>query len=179
MNDHSEVQHGELERPFRAGVFGTVQLAEEAVNALLANGFTTNQITVVCSDELKERHFRAFEHWQPAGTNTPAAAAIGSAVGATVMGVSTAAAGSLFSIDAAAAMSGAGLWTGGVLGGFVGAMLSRGTENELANFYDQALQKGKILVAAEAHGPDAEAKLARAAAILAEKGAEPLPLPEG
>jgi hypothetical protein len=58
-------------------------------------------------------------------------------------------------------------------------MLSRGTENELANFYSQALQEGRILVAAESHGPEAEVQLARAAAVLAEKGAEPLPLTEG
>lgn len=172
-------EHQEPERPFRAGVFDTVPLAEDAVRALLAEGFTVDQITVVCSDELKERHFRAFEHTEPAGTNAPAAAAVGSAVGAAVMGATTATLGSLISPDAAAAMGGAGLWTGTIFGGFVGAMMSRGTENELANFYNQALQKGKILVAAESHGPDAEAQLARAAAILAEKGAEPLPLSEG
>lgn len=168
-----------VNRPFRAGVFGNVTGAEEAVNALLSAGFTVDQITVVCSDELKERHFKMFEHAQPAGTNTPAAAAIGSAVGAALGGIGTAAAGSVISIDAMAAMSGAGLWTGGVLGGFIGAMLTRGGENELSNFYQQAVQQGKILVAAESHGPDADAELARAAAILADKGAEPLPLREG
>jgi hypothetical protein len=172
-------EHHEPDRPFRAGVFNTVPLAKEAVNALLAEGFSVDQITVLCSDEVKESHFREFEHTEPAGTNTPAAAAVGSAVGAAVMGATTAGLGSLISPDAAAAMGGAGLWTGTIFGGFVGAMMSRGTENELANFYNQALQEGKILVAAEAHGPDAEAQLARAAAVLAEKGAEPLPLTEG
>lgn len=171
-------QH-EPDHPFRAGIFGSVSLAQETVQALLAAGFTQEQISVVCSDELKERHFRAFEHTEPAGTNTPAAAAIGGALGAAVLGASTAAAGSLIGLDAAAAMGGAGLWTGTIFGGFLGAMLSRGTENELANFYSQAVQDGKILIAAEAHGDGAEAELARAAAILAEKGAEPLPLPEG
>jgi hypothetical protein len=169
----------EPDRPFRAGVFSTVPQAKEAVAALLAEGFSVDQITVVCSDEVKERHFREFEHTEPAGTNTPAAAAVGSAVGAAVMGAATATLGSLFSVDAAAAMGGAGLWTGTIFGGFVGAMLSRGTENELANFYNQALQEGRILVAAESHGPEAEVQLARAAAVLAEKGADPLPLTEG
>lgn len=172
-------QHHEPDQPFRAGIFDTVAQAEEAVQSLLDAGFTAEQITVVCSDELKERHFRAFEHTEPAGTNTPAAAAVGSAVGAAVVGVTTATLGSLLSLDAAAAMGGAGLWTGTIFGGFVGAMLSRGTENELADFYSQAVQQGRILVAAESHGDNAEAELARAAAILAEKGAEPLPLVEG
>jgi hypothetical protein len=169
----------EPDRPFRAGVFETVPLAKEAVDALLAEGFAVEQITVICSDEVKEQHFREFEHTEPAGTNTPAAAAVGSAVGATVLGATTAGLGALIGPDAAAAMGGAGLWTGTIFGGFVGAMLSRGTENELADFYSQALQEGKILVAAEAHGPEAEAQLAKAAAVLAEKGAEPLPLAEG
>jgi len=134
--------HNELEHPFRAGVFNSVERAQAAVSALLANGFTPAQISVLCDDDLKERHFRAFEHTEPAGTNTPASAAIGSAVGATVMGMG-------------------------------------GTENELANFYNQAVQQGKILVAAEVHGENAEPRLASAATILAELGAEPLPLPEG
>jgi hypothetical protein len=171
--------HNELEHPFRAGVFNSVERAQAAVSALLANGFTPAQISVLCDDDLKERHFRAFEHTEPAGTNTPASAAIGSAVGATVMGMGSAAAGSMFGLAAAAAMGGAGLWTGTIFGGFVGAMMSRGTENELANFYNQAVQQGKILVAAEVHGENAEPRLASAATILAELGAEPLPLPEG
>jgi ABC-type xylose transport system permease subunit len=104
---------------------------------------------------------------------------VGSAVGAAILGATTATLGSMISLDAAAAMGGAGLWTGTIFGGFVGAMMSRGTENELADFYSQAVEKGRILVAAEVHGPEADARLARAAAILAEKGAEALPLAEG
>jgi hypothetical protein len=174
MNEHHEPEH-----PFRAGIFDTVAQAERAVEALQAEGFTADQITVVCSDEVKERQFREFEHTEPAGTNTPAAAAVGSAIGAAVVGVTTATLGSMLSLDAAAAMGGAGLWTGTIFGGFVGAMLSRGTENELANFYNQAVEQGRILVAAESHGDNAQAELARAMQILAENGAEPLPLPEG
>jgi len=125
-----DVQH-EPERPFRAGIFNTVSDAEEAVHALLAAGFTSEQISVVCSDEVKERHFREYEHTEPAGTNTPAAAAVGSAVGAAVIGATTATLGSMFSLDAAAAMGGAGLWTGTIFGGFVGAMMSRAPRTNL------------------------------------------------
>lgn len=181
MTHHeNELGHHEehLERPFRAGVFATVAGAEDAVNALLAAGFTPEHITVVCSDEVKERHFRQFEHVDPAGSNTPAAAAIGGAVGAAIGGLGTAAASIATGLDAAA-ISGIGLWSGGVVGGFIGAMMTRGTENELSDFYAQAVADGKVLVAAEAHGPDADAALATAAAIFAERGAEPLPLAEG
>jgi len=70
-------------------------------------------------------------------------------------------------------------WAGGVAGGLVGAMMTRGVEKELANFYQQAVVSGQILVAAEAHGPHAPAMLAKAAEILTESGAKPLPMQEG
>src|SRR5512145_1958916 len=63
------------ERPVRAGVFPTLPGAEQAVRGLLAAGFSKEQITVICSDETKEKYFREFEHQESAGSNTPAAAA--------------------------------------------------------------------------------------------------------
>ena len=70
-------------------------------------------------------------------------------------------------------------WAGGVAGGLVGAMMTRGVEKEIANFYQQAVVDGQILVAADDNRPDNERSLARAARVLAESGAKPLPLPEG
>ena len=77
------------------------------------------------------------------------------------------------------AAGGAGAWTGGILGTFLGAMMMRGQDKELANFYNQAVVGGKLVVAAEDHSDNADARLATAATILAEAGAEPLGLPEG
>jgi hypothetical protein len=70
-------------------------------------------------------------------------------------------------------------WSGGVVGGLVGAMMTRGVDKELANYYNQSVLEGKILVAAECHGPNSEARQARAAQILADAGAEPIALTEG
>ena len=165
--------------PIRSGVFSSIGAADQAVSNLLAAGFTHEQITVICSDEVREQYFREFEHQKPAGAKTPAAAAIGTAVGAAVGGATTVAAGVANDAVALLAAGGAGAWTGGVLGGFLGAMMTRGTEKELANYYDQAVVQGKILVAAEDHSPDAAAKLALAADIMRAAGAEPLPLREG
>ena len=64
-------------------------------------------------------------------------------------------------------------------GGLVGAMMSRGFDKEVANFYDQALQRGQILVSVEEEGPDAQQRLALAEEIFAGAGAETLSLPEG
>lgn len=167
------------DEPIRIGVFSDVGPAEDAVTKLLGAGFSTDQITVVCSDAVREQYFRQFEHQQPAGTKTPGAAAIGTAVGAAVGGLTTITAGVANDAVALVAAGGAGAWTGGVLGGFLGAMLTRGEEKELANYYDQAVVDGKILVAAEDHGPEAKANLARASEIMAQAGATPLPLREG
>jgi hypothetical protein len=164
---------------FEAGVFTNVEDATQAVHDLLAAGFTREHITVVCSDDTKERYFREFEHQDPAGTYTPTAAVVGGTIGAAVGGLSV--------MAAAVATGGVALWAagpitawaGGVAGGLVGAMMTRGVEKELANFYQQAVMDGQILVAAEDHGPQHVASLGRAARILSAAGAKPVALPEG
>jgi len=150
---------------------------------LLEAGFTCEQVTVICSDKTVERHFAAFEHQDPAGAHTPAAVATGGVIGAVLGGLTVALGAAATGGVAIIATAGAAAWTGGVVGGLVGAMMTRGVERELANYYDQAVTAGRILVAADAL-PDAPAdkqqrQLARAEAILHEAGAEPLPLVEG
>jgi hypothetical protein len=173
------MQTTNLTRPIEVGVFDTLEGAERAVHGLLDAGFTKEQITVVCSDDTKERHFRDFEHQEPAGTYTPAAIATGGAIGATL--------GALAAVAGGVAMGGVGLlftggiaaWSGGIVGGLIGAMMTRGVEKEIANYYDQAVIGGKILVAAEVHEGDDPRLLETAARVLDEAGAEPVPLAEG
>jgi hypothetical protein len=159
------------------GVFTTVEDARRAVNGLLGVGFPKEKITVVCSDETKERYFREFEHQEPAGTYTPTATIAGGTIGAILGGAtviaSAVATGSL-ALWAAGPIT---AWAGGVAGGLVGAMMTRGVEKELANFYQQAVIEGQILVAAESS--DTGPPLSNAARILKEAGAKPLTLPEG
>ena len=164
------------EHRVEAGVFATVEDATRAVRGLLESGFTKDQITVVCSDETKERYFREFEHQEPAGTHTPTAAIAGGTIGALLGGLSVIAAGigtGSLAIWAAGPIT---AWAGGVGGSLVGAMMTRGVEKELANFYQQAVVGGQILVAAETEDPRS---LREAARVLAEAGAKPLTLPEG
>ncbi len=165
--------------PLEVGVFDTVENARQAVAALLAAGFTREHITVICSDETKEKYFSEFEHQQPAGTATPKAAIAGGTIGALLGGltiVASAMATGGLSLWAAGPIT---MWFGGVAGGLVGAMMTRGVEKELANFYQQAVLEGQILVAAEDQSAENTAKLAKAAKILAEAGALPLPMQEG
>lgn len=165
--------------PVRAAVYEDVATAQEAIRSLLAAHFTPEQITVVCSDEMKERHFKRFEHQQPAGKNTPAAAATGGSIAAAAGGMTGAAIGVAVGGPAFAVLGGAGLITGALVGSFLGAMLTRGLEKEAADYYDQAVQEGKILVVVEDVSAGAVQRLAKAEQILAAAGAEPLELPEG
>ncbi len=174
------MKQSDLKNRVEVGVFSTVDDARRAVHGLMEAGFTNEQITVVCSDETKERYFREFEHQEPAGTYTPAAALTGGTIGALVGGLtvvaSAVATGSL-ALWAAGPIT---AWAGGVAGGLVGAMMTRGVEKELANFYQQAVMEGQILVAAEVDERDpAKPSLGDAARILAGSGAQPLNLPEG
>ena len=68
---------------------------------------------------------------------------------------------------------------GAVWGGFIGAMMTRGIEKEAANYYDQEVQAGKLLVTVEQCQPDAHPSLDDAERILAQAGAQPVPLTEG
>jgi len=165
-------------RPVHVGIFDTVQQAEGAVSDLLAAGFTTEQITVVCSEEAVKKQFRPYEHQDPAGTNTPAAAATGGVIGAALGGMAAVAGLATGGVVLLVA-GGMAMWGGGVVGGLVGAMMTRGVEKELANFYDQSVLRGQILVAAEQADPQLHPTLADADAILRRHGSQPLPLREG
>lgn len=168
-----------LETPLRVGVFPDIARADRAVESLIKAGFTTEQISVLCSDKAIEAHYRPFEHQDPAGANTAAAVVTGGAIGVALGGLTLLA--GVVTTGGFGILAAGGLvaWTGGVVGGLIGAMLTRGVEKELANYYDQAVEYGAILVAAEEHGERQPQMLAKAAAILADCGAEPIALPEG
>src|SRR5262245_37254621 len=125
------------QRPIRAGIFSTVEETKDVISRLLAAGFTKDQITVICSDDTKERNFREFEHQEQAGSNTPAAMAAGGAIGATVGSLATGAVGMAIGGVPLIVAGGIGLMAGAVWGGFIGAMMTRGFEKAAANYYDQ------------------------------------------
>jgi hypothetical protein len=163
--------------PMEVGVFEDYQAAERAVANLVEAGFDRTSISVVCPT-CSVRDFPDVEHVKPAGSHTPVAAATGGVIGSMLGGLVIAGiaasggtallvAGPLFASAAA---------VGGVTGAFLGAMATRGLEPEIANFYDQALEKGQILVAVDIEaGPGR----ARAVQALHEAGAQPIALPRG
>lgn len=170
------------DKPIRAAIFTEIAETETAVKHLLEAHFTKEEITVVCSDDTKERYFREYEHQDQAGRNVPVAAGIGGAVGMTLFGLTAVAAGIVTGGAAFVVAGSTGMWTGTVVGGLVGAMMTRGFEHEVANFYDQAVITGDILVAVEPHGGTPEEnfdRLLTAESIFREAGAKPLPLSHG
>ena len=156
----------------RAAVFRRVAQAADAVNRLEQIGYSADEISVLCSEDTKEEHFREYEHEDPAGTHTPKAMAAGGLLGvlagglatagiSTAAGVSLLAAGPAFLIGAA------------VAGGFIGAMQTRGMEGTLADYYDQSLTQGDLLVAVTDENED---RLEAAEQALKAAGARPVPL---
>ncbi len=169
----------QLQQSVRAASFQDLKTADRAVCHLLQSGFSPAEITVVCSDDARENHFRQFEHQEQAGTETPTAVGAGVTIGAAVGGLVAIAVGTATGAVPLIIAGVAGVSGGSAMGGFLGAMISRGGEKELSNFYDQAIRQGRILVAVEVHGPEAKDRLVRASNILAAAGSTPVPLPEG
>lgn len=165
----------------RVGVFRRIEQADRAVHALVEAGFGHDQISVICPTCTEERWQDHAKREQPAGAHTKAAATGGSAIGA-VLGGLVAVAGAVASGGTALLVAGPALFGaagGAIAGGFVGAMATRGVEKEIADYYDQALEKGRILVGVEVDGPDQEGRLALAERLLGEAGSEPIALREG
>ena len=165
-------------RPICAAVFATVPGAETAVGRLHELGFTDAEISVLCSDETKEAHFRRQEHEEPAGEHAATAAAAGGTLGL-LLGGFAAVAGATLTGGLALVGAGAVVGAGGAAGSLIGAMLTRGEEGELADFYDQGVREGQLLVAVEVHGPAAGDRLAAAERAFADLGARAVRLRHG
>jgi hypothetical protein len=168
----------QMPRTIRAGVFNDEGAAFHAVRDLLAAGFTAEQVTVICSDQNVEKRFEAFHHQDKAGEHTPEAAMTGGLLGAALGGLT--AIGMVASGGVALIAAGGFAAFGGIAGSLIGALMTRGMEKELADYYDQAVVQGNILVAAERKEEDAVGpSLDDAARILEANGAQAVALPSG
>jgi outer membrane lipoprotein SlyB len=150
-------------------------MADKAVQRLVDAGFDRDDIVLVCSDQAKRKHFPDLETTAPAGDDVPERAAVGGAIGAVLGGigaVSLATASGIGLIGAGAIA----IVFGATTGSFVGAMTSRGVEKEVADFCDQALEEGHVLVAARSDDPG---RLEEAERAFRELGARFAELPDG
>jgi len=161
--------------PNRVGFFSTAAQADQAIRGLLSAGFTKEQIAVICPEQCKDQ-FQGVRHPDPPGSHGVEAAVEGGALGAALGGIAL--------VAAAVATGGAGLLTavpvliggGAIAGGFSSLIVREGYGEGVAEYYEEAIHQGKIVVGVEDESADHEARLALAERILAEAGAE-LPAP--
>lgn len=173
------------ENSIRVGVFSDLRAADAVVARLLDAGYTTKQVSVICSDEAKTNYLReqrGVESDPASGGQAPEAAAEGgvvggaigalggfvAAMGAVTAGAGVAVAGPLLALTAAG---------GAVVGTLVNEMKTRGVEHEAADFYDRAVQNGKILVAVDVGSSSGSETVAER--IFEEMSALPVELPRG
>jgi len=166
---------------FRLGTYDTVEGANRAVDELLTAGFSKDRVTAICTDStaasgMEPVRNRVREE-PPRGTSAKSAAG-GAALGAALGGLATVASAAVTGGVALLAAGGAAIWTGGAAGGLIGAMMARGVEKENADYYEQAVADGQILVGVEVDKNDAAAQ-EKADAILAKAGTEPVKVREG
>lgn len=159
--------------PILFAVYDDIETAANAVIDLQKVGFTKQEISVLCSDEHRERLFSKFDHEEPAGSHSEeavsgaAATALGLGGGAVAAGLLTSAGTAVFILGAFAGVA--------AIGTFVSLMMTRGAEKELADFYDQAVVAGKILVGVETQDSNRQQQ---AREIFERHGYDPASLPK-
>lgn len=165
-------------KSIRIGVFDTVENADRALSSLQQAGFGENELSVLCSNETQAKHFPPSLVDGEDG-DTAKASAAGSVIGALLAGAGVGVAGLATTaglpVIAIGAMGAA--MAGGVAGGLTGAMAERGFEPQSADYFDQAVTEGKILISVESENSD-PARLKLANEILRDAGAEPISLLE-
>lgn len=139
-------------------VFDTAESANDYYDFLIKSGYSTNDITVIMSEDTKERFYATNEHISKTGEEALKGAGTGSAVGGTVGAI----AGALLAIGSsivipglgiavagpiAAALAGAG--AGGATGAIIGALTKAGLSDSASTEYKNAMDKGHIIISIE------------------------------
>ena len=155
------------------GLYATPNLAENAVDHLLALGFNNTDISVLLPDDETSRSFAHEKHTKaPEGTATGATA--GGVIGGTLgllAGIGMLAVPGVGPLIAAgpivAALAGVG--AGGTLGGSVGALVGMGIPEYEAKRYEGKVKDGNILISVHTENGD---EVSAAKDIFKRAGAE-------
>jgi hypothetical protein len=162
----------DIDPSVRAGFFSTVADADKAIRNLMAAGFSHNELAVICPDEFKDQFTTDVAQAEGPGSTALEGIAAGGVLGATLGGIALMAA--AIGTGGAALIPAAPILVGGgaIAGGFSGLIMADGYSKGVGEYYEQAIQLGKIVVGVQIEGKGSEARLERAARILAESGAE-------
>jgi len=155
------------------GIYKNSMAAEAAVDRILANGFTNNDVSVLLPDSRSSKEFAHEKNTKaPEGTTTGVAA--GGAVGGTLgllAGIGSLAIPGLGPIIAAGPIMGAlaGLGVGGAVGGLLGALIGMGIPEYEAKRYEGRVKSGGVLVSIHCDTSD---EVKQAKNLLEQTGAE-------
>jgi len=137
------------------GAFKTREDADRAYDSLISRGYSSDEITVIMSDETKKTHFENSDHDSDLGTKSLEKAGVGSAIGGTAGAVigAIAAIGTVVALPGLglvvagpllAALTGAG--AGGLAGGIIGALVGSGIPKDRAERYENSVKEGGIVI---------------------------------
>jgi len=135
--------------------FVSADKANEYYDFLVENGYSTDDITVMMSEETKETFYAGNDHVSETGEEALKGAGTGAAIGGTVgalVGALATAGGALLipglglavAGPIAAALTGAGV--GGGTGAVTGALVKAGVSDSLATEYRDTLDRGEIII---------------------------------
>ncbi len=155
------------------GIYQTSSQAEQAVDRLLTEGFSNNDISVLLQDRESSRDF-AHEKNTKAPEGTTTGAATGGVIGGTLgllAGIGALAIPGVGPLIAAGPIMGAlaGLGAGGAIGGLIGALVGVGIPEYEAKRYEGRVRNGGVLLSVHC-GTSEEVSLAED--ILKDTGAE-------
>jgi hypothetical protein len=155
------------------GIYKNRATAETAVDRLLAEGFSNQDVSVLMSDNSGSKDFATEKNTKaPEGTTT--GVGVGGAVGGTLgllAGIGALAIPGVGPLIAAGPiMAGlAGLGIGGAVGGLVGALVGMGIPEYEAKRYEGRVKDGGILLSVHCNTSE---EISKAKDILKETGAE-------
>lgn len=155
------------------GIYPNRTRAEEAVDRLIADGFRSEDISVLLQDNVGTKDF-AHEKQTKAPEGTTTGAVTGGVVGGTLgllAGIGALAIPGLGPFIAAGPIMAtlAGIGSGGVVGGVVGALVGMGIPEYEAKRYEGRIKSGGILLSVHCDNSD---WVGKAKDILKQSGAE-------
>ena len=154
------------------GIYGSAEQVERAVNALIEDGFGSQDVSVLMPDQRSTREF-AHHKDTKAPEGVTAGATAGGVVGGTLgvlVGLGTLAIPGLGPLLAAGPIVAglAGLGAGGAVGGLIGALVGMGIPEYEARRYEGRVKDGGILLSVHCATPG---EILRAREILTGTGA--------
>jgi hypothetical protein len=155
------------------GIYRSSMQAEDAVDRLVANGFASDNISVLLPDNTSSRQFAHQKNTKaPEGTAT--GATTGGVIGGTLgllAGIGAIAIPGVGPFIAAGPIMGtlAGIGAGGAAGGLLGALIGAGIPEYEAKRFEGRIKEGGVLLSAHC---DTSQEIDRAKELLKRTGAE-------